>query len=112
MITDFERKIAETIKDETIEHVLIIKDFEITYRNYGNHKEVDCPICPELFETCVMIHNHPIFKWKELKLDYEKGASIDDFEIAKNNNVSKFILVENYGNYSQIIEYKINNENG
>lgn len=107
MITDFERKIVDTIKDEPIEHVLIIKDFEITYRNSGNHKEVDCPICPELFETCVMIHNHPIFVWKELDIKFECGISANDIEVAKYNNVSKLILVENYGDYTNITEYKI-----
>ena len=75
MITDFERKIVEVIKDEEVEHVFIIcsKDNHVYYNSTnGNNKEVDCPVNPDILNNCTIIHNHPIFKWREKELIIKK----------------------------------------
>ena len=110
-ITEYDRYLISIIKDSIVENVFLYNlDIRAVYYNRGELCKVSCFIAPDWFKGGVMIHNHPVFKWIEEGLEFTAGASIDDLRLAQDNEVKKLILVENFGDYSNILEYKINND--
>ena len=94
MLSNFENKIIDIIKDENVEYVFIVADEHIFFKNTNFASDyVDAPIS-KVLNGSIIIHNHPIFIWKSENLNFKNGFSVEDVLLGIKNKCDKIVLVE------------------